>query len=70
LQRRAQGLYVSWQSASQQVVVMVAALIGLSLDRWLTAQQMANWGWRVPLWIGCLVISCAVEAANLAGGDR
>jgi MFS family permease len=50
------GFYVSWQSASQQVVVMVAALIGLSLDRWLTAQQMANWGWRVPLWIGCLVI--------------
>lgn len=50
------GFYVSWQSASQQVVVMVAALIGLSLDKWLTARQMADWGWRVPLWIGCLVI--------------
>src|SRR5215469_7080700 len=50
------GFYVSWQSASQQLAVVFAALLGVWLNSLLTAQQMTAWGWRVPLLIGCAII--------------
>src|SRR3954454_9488214 len=50
------GFYVSWQSASQQVAVIFAALVGIVLVTRLKPEAMAAWGWRVPLWIGCAVI--------------
>jgi MHS family citrate/tricarballylate:H+ symporter-like MFS transporter len=50
------GFYVSWQSASQQVAIAVAALIGFGLHRKLTDAQMESWGWRIPFFIGCLII--------------
>jgi MFS family permease len=52
----AKGFYVSWQSASQQVAVMFAAVVGLVLNANLTPGEMTAWGWRVPLLLGCLVI--------------
>ena len=50
------GFYVSWQSASQQVAVMFAALMGLALNAVLPIQKMTSWGWRIPLLVGCLII--------------
>lgn len=50
------GFYVSWQSASQQVAVMFAALLGMMLNSFLPAQKMALWGWRIPLLVGCIII--------------
>ncbi|MBV8828809.1 MAG: MFS transporter [Acidobacteriaceae bacterium] len=50
------GFYVSWQSASQQPAVMLAALLGVWLNSTLSPAQMTAWGWRVPLWVGCLII--------------
>jgi metabolite-proton symporter len=50
------GFYVSWQSASQQVAVMVAALIGVVLTSRLSQESMTQWGWRVPLLLGCVII--------------
>jgi MFS family permease len=50
------GFYCSWQSASQQVAVMFAALLGLILSRVLSPAQMFGWGWRVPLLLGCGLI--------------
>jgi len=50
------GFYVSWQSASQQVAVMFAALLGVMLHAKLSAEQMTAWGWRVPLLVGCLIL--------------
>src|SRR5690349_14375559 len=50
------GFYVSWQSASQQVAVMFAALVGVILSSKLPPQQMMRWGWRVPLLLGCVII--------------
>jgi MFS transporter, MHS family, citrate/tricarballylate:H+ symporter len=50
------GFYVSWQSASQQVAVMFAALIGVVLHSVLPPDTVEHWGWRVPFWIGCLII--------------
>jgi len=50
------GFYCSWQSASQQVAVVFAALLGLLLQYWLPPQAMTDWGWRVPFLIGCLIV--------------
>ena len=50
------GFYVAWQSASQQVAIIVAAGIGYGLNVWLTPLQIGDWGWRVPFFIGCLIV--------------
>jgi metabolite-proton symporter len=50
------GFYVAWQSASQQCAVVFAATIGVVLSSWLTRAQMESFGWRIPLWVGCLII--------------
>src|SRR5579884_2156147 len=50
------GLYVSWQSASQQVAVMFAALLGVILRSVMPQAFVDAWGWRVPLLIGCGII--------------
>jgi len=50
------GFYCSWQSGSQQVAVIFTAVIGIALTSLLSARQVASWGWRVPLFIGCLII--------------
>ena len=50
------GFYVSWQSASQQAAVMFAALLGVILNSTLAPEAMADWGWRVPLLVGCAII--------------
>ena len=50
------GLYVSWQSASQQVAVVFAALLGFALTLRMNEAAMAAWGWRIPLGVGCAII--------------
>jgi len=50
------GFYVSWQSGSQQVAVMFAALVGVVLSSILPPEEMTAWGWRVPLLLGCGII--------------
>jgi MFS family permease len=50
------GFYVSWQSGSQQLAVMFAALVGILLSSMLSPEKMIVWGWRVPLLLGCLII--------------
>jgi MFS family permease len=50
------GFYVSWQSASQQVAVMFAALLGIALTATLSANQMSRFGWRIALLAGCSLL--------------
>ena len=50
------GFYTAWQSSSQQVAVIIAALLGVGLSSVLTTGQMASYGWRIPLLIGCAII--------------
>ena len=50
------GFYVSWQSGSQQIAVMVAASVGVALNSILPAEKMEQWGWRVPLLLGCAIV--------------
>ncbi|HEX8956873.1 MAG TPA: tricarballylate/proton symporter TcuC, partial [Burkholderiaceae bacterium] len=52
------GFYVSWQSGSQQVAIIVAAAIGYAVNAWLGADVIANWGWRIPFFVGCMIIPC------------
>ena len=54
--RGQKGFYVSWQSASQQVAIVVAALIGYVLNKVLMPDQISDWGWRVPFFIGCMIV--------------
>lgn len=50
------GFYTSFQSASQQVAIFVAAIIGFALSEAMPAATVAAWGWRIPFFIGCLII--------------
>lgn len=50
------GFYCAWQSGSQQVAVITAALLGVALTSVLPPESMALWGWRVPFLIGCLIV--------------
>jgi metabolite-proton symporter len=50
------GFYCSWQSASQQVAVIFAALLGVALSSMMLPATMSRWGWRVPFVVGCLIV--------------
>ncbi len=50
------GFFCSWQSATQQLAVVFAALLGIVLTLTVSSANMTAWGWRVPLLVGCLII--------------
>ena len=50
------GFYVSWQSASQQVAIVVAAALGYWLNVTFMPQEIADFYWRVPFFVGCLIV--------------
>src|SRR5260370_39497751 len=50
------GFYVSWQSASQQVAVVFAALIGYAIANAMSPEAASAWGWRIPFFIGCAIV--------------
>lgn len=51
-----EGFYVSWQSASQQLAVVFASVIGIVVSWSLSPNQLSLWGWRIPFVVGCLLI--------------
>jgi len=50
------GIYVSWQSASQQVAIIFSAALGYILNESISKEVIADWGWRIPFFIGCMII--------------
>src|SRR6201996_6265111 len=50
------GFYTSFQSSSQQVAIFVASIIGYILSEAMPAATVAAWGWRIPFFVGCLII--------------
>jgi MHS family citrate/tricarballylate:H+ symporter-like MFS transporter len=50
------GFYVSWQSASQQVAIVVAAALGFALNRVMSPEEIGDWGWRIPFFVGCMIV--------------
>jgi MFS family permease len=54
------GLYTSWQLASQGIAIFAAGLAGVVLSLWLSPDEMQAWGWRVPFFIGLLIIPVGI----------
>ena len=52
------GFYTAWQSASQQVSIILASALGYGLHHWLSPLDVDEWGWRIPFLIGCSIIPC------------
>ncbi|MEJ8847701.1 MFS transporter [Variovorax rhizosphaerae] len=52
------GFYTSWQSASQQVAIVLAAALGFALNETMSPETLADWGWRIPFFVGCMIIPC------------
>jgi MHS family citrate/tricarballylate:H+ symporter-like MFS transporter len=50
------GFYTSFQSASQQVAIFFAAIIGFALSQSMDQTVIAAWGWRIPFFIGCMIV--------------
>ncbi|WP_226911443.1 MFS transporter [Gallaecimonas mangrovi] len=50
------GFYVAWQSGSQQIAIIVAASLGYGVNRFLAHDAIAQWGWRIPFAVGCMII--------------
>jgi MHS family citrate/tricarballylate:H+ symporter-like MFS transporter len=50
------GFYTSFQSSSQQVAIFVASILGFVLSEMMPADTVAAWGWRIPFFVGCLII--------------
>jgi MHS family citrate/tricarballylate:H+ symporter-like MFS transporter len=50
------GFYTSWQSASQQISIVLASLLGYELNVWFAADAVSRWAWRIPFFIGCLIV--------------
>ncbi len=50
------GLYISLQSTSADVAVMVAGVVGVGLASVLDPAALNSWGWRVALLAGAVII--------------
>jgi len=50
------GFFTAWQSCSQQVAVVIAAALGYALNQWMSASVVADWGWRIPFLVGCMIV--------------
>jgi MFS family permease len=57
---RNRAAYVALQMASQGAASMLAGGLGMALTLALTAQQMADWGWRLPFAISTLLVPVAL----------
>ncbi len=63
------GFFTSWQSASQQVAIVIAAALGFGLNQWLDTAAIAAWGWRVPFFVGCMIVPFIFISAAQPRGD-
>ncbi len=50
------GLYGSLQYTTQDVAVLVAGVVGVVLANHLSEQQLQDWGWRLALLIGVIIV--------------
>jgi MFS transporter, MHS family, citrate/tricarballylate:H+ symporter len=50
------GFYTSWQSASQQISIVLAAVLGYVLNEHMSKDDIMAWGWRIPFFVGCAIV--------------
>lgn len=50
------GFYGAWQIASQGIAVLIAGLVGLAITFLLSPQAVIDWGWRIGMLLGALIL--------------
>jgi MFS transporter, MHS family, citrate/tricarballylate:H+ symporter len=35
---------------------VLASALGFALNLWIDPAALANWGWRIPFFVGCMII--------------
>jgi MFS family permease len=58
------GLYLSMQYATQDAAILVAGLVGTTLAATLSAQQLQDWGWRLALILGAVIVPFGILLRN------
>ena len=54
------GLYGCFQIISQGLSMLLGALTGVMLTRVLTPEQLADFGWRIPFFLGLLIVPVGI----------
>ncbi|WP_439856033.1 citrate-proton symporter [Pseudomonas yamanorum] len=54
------GTYACWQVVAQGVAAMVAGLVGFTLTKVMSPEDLNSWGWRVPFLFGLLVLPIGI----------
>lgn len=49
------GKYASWLQASMAISNIMGALVAFAVTSLLTEQEIGDWGWRIPFFIGVLI---------------
>ena len=50
------GFYVAWQSASQQIAIVMAAVLGFLVRYMFDKAAVDDFWWRLPFFVGCAII--------------
>jgi MHS family citrate/tricarballylate:H+ symporter-like MFS transporter len=50
------GLYVSIQSATQDLAIVAAGIVGFALSFAMSASELDQWGWRVAFLLGVIIV--------------
>ncbi len=58
------GTWTSWQPASQGIATLFAGLVGVGLSHILSSEALSEWGWRVPFFIGLLIVPIGLSLRN------
>lgn len=61
------ALYVSLQFATQNFSILVAGAVGLFLSSSLSAAALSQWGWRVALILGALIVPFTIAIRRTLG---
>jgi MFS family permease len=54
------GFYTSWIQTTATVGLFLSLLVILALRVWLTPEQFATWGWRVPFLLSILLLGVSI----------
>lgn len=48
-------LYASLQQMTQLLALLLGSLVGAAVNGWLSPEDLASWGWRLPFALGLLI---------------
>jgi len=54
------GASIAWQGGSQQIAGTIGALVGMVLSFMLADQQLTDYGWRIALLLGTMIVPFAI----------